>query len=139
MQNIGNHSLALPVSLWHNTLAMARWIRFLIAIMVGIGLGLIYGWLIKPVEYVETTPDTLRVDYRTDYVLMAAEAYEGEKDLTLAVRRLAMLGDTPAAEMTYTAILFAQKAGYSDADMERMQSMLSALQALEPIQETPPP
>jgi hypothetical protein len=118
---------------------MARWIRFFIAILVGAGLGLIYGWLIQPVEYVETTPDTLRVDYKTDYVLMVAEAYEGEKDLEMAMRRLALLGDTPPAEMTYQSILFAQKAGYTDADLERMQSLLSALQALEPIQETPTP
>jgi len=118
---------------------MARWIRFLIAIIVGAGLGLIYGWLINPVEYVETTPDTLRVDYRTDYVLMVAEAYQGEQDLDLAVRRLAMLGDADPAEITYQAILFAQKAGYADADMERMQALLSALQALNLPQEAPPP
>jgi hypothetical protein len=34
--------------------------------------------------------------------------------------------------------LFAQKAGYADADLERMQALLSALQALSPLQETPP-
>lgn len=118
---------------------MARWIRFLIAILVGMGLGLIYGWLIQPVEYVETSPDTLRVDYKTDYVLMVAEAYQGDKDLPMAMRRLALLGDTPPAEMSYQAILFAQKAGYADADLEKMQALLSALQAHEPIPETPTP
>jgi len=118
---------------------MARWIRFLIAILVGAGLGLVYGWLINPVEYVETTPDTLRVDYRTDYVLMVAEAYQSEQDLDLAVRRLALLGDAPPAEINYQAILFAQKAGYTDADLERMQALLSSLQALNLPQETPPP
>jgi hypothetical protein len=118
---------------------MARWVRFLIAIIVGAGLGLVYGWLVNPVEYIETTPDTLRVDYRTDYVLMVAEAYQGEQDLDLAVRRIAILGDAPPAEIVYQAILFAQKAGYSDVDLERMQALLSALQALNPLQGTPPP
>lgn len=118
---------------------MSRWIRFLIAILFGVGLGLVYGWLINPIEYVDTTPDTLRVDYQTDYILMISEAYQGEGDLDWAVRRLAVLGDTPPIEMVYQAILFAEKAGYTDADLARMQSLMSALQAFEIVQETPLP
>ena len=48
----------------------SRWILFIFAILVGAGLGLLYGWVINPVDYVDTTPDTLRIDYKTDYVLM---------------------------------------------------------------------
>jgi hypothetical protein len=36
--------------------------------------GLLYGWMVNPVRYVNTTPDTLRADYQLDYVLMVAEA-----------------------------------------------------------------
>src|SRR4030042_4747736 len=97
---------------------MSRWIRFLIAIIVGIGLGLIYGWLINPVEYVDTSPDTLRIDYKTDYVLMVAESFHREADLALVAYRLALLGDTPPVEMVQLAILFAQKAGYNQADID---------------------
>jgi len=39
---------------------MARWIRFFLAIAVGIAGGLFYGWWVNPVEYVNTSPDTLR-------------------------------------------------------------------------------
>jgi hypothetical protein len=51
---------------------MSRWTRFLIAIAVGLALGLLYGWVLSPVKYVDTTPNTLRADYQTDYVLMVA-------------------------------------------------------------------
>jgi len=118
---------------------MARWIRFFIAILVGVGLGLLYGWLVNPVKYVDTTPDTLRIDYKTDYVLMVAEAYQLEGDPAQAVRRLALLGETPPAEMAYQAILFAQKTNYTDDDLTIMQALLGALQAYEVALETPAP
>ena len=118
---------------------MGRWIRFSIAFLVGIGLGLLYGWLINPIEYVDTTPDTLRIDYRTDYVLMVAEAYHGERDLGQAMMRLARLGETPPADIVYQAILFAEKAGYTDADIALMQALLSDLQSLAQPQTTPYP
>jgi hypothetical protein len=118
---------------------MARWVRFFIAIVLGIGLGLAYGWLVSPVRYVDTTPDTLRIDYKTDYVLMAAEAYQAEGNLDQAVRRLAVLGSAPPAELVYQAILFAQKAGYTETDLGLLQALLNDLTAQVPIAETPAP
>lgn len=118
---------------------MSRWLRFLVAILVGVGLGLAYGWLVSPVEYVDTTPETLHLQYKTDYVLMTAEAYKADGDLPQAVRRLGMLGSVPPAEQVYQGILFAQKVGYADADLELMQALFTAVQAFNLIQETPIP
>ena len=118
---------------------MARWLRFLIAILVGLAVGLAYGWLVSPVRYIDTSPNTLRIDYKTDYVLMVSETYQSEKDLEQAVRRLGLLGTTSPAELVAQTIQFAQKAGYSEADIARMQALLSALQTLLPVQETPSP
>jgi hypothetical protein len=117
----------------------SRWILFFIAILVGAGLGLLYGWVINPVDYVDTTPDTLRIDYKTDYVLMVAEAYQGDSNPELAARRLAILGESPPSDIVYQAMLFAEKAGYTDIDMARLQDLLSALQAYDLLQETPGP
>jgi len=118
---------------------MARWIRFIIAILFGLALGLAYGWFISPVRYVDTSPDTLRIDYKTDYVLMVAEAYQNEKDLQPALRRLALLGNTPPVDLAAQAIQFAQKAGYNESDVARLQALMSALQMLAPAQETQNP
>jgi hypothetical protein len=118
---------------------MARWIRFLIAILVGLAIGLAYGWLISPVRYIDTSPNTLRIDYKTDYVLMVAEAYQSEKDLDQAIQRLGLLGTTPPGELVAQTIQFAQKAGYTEADVTRMQALMSALQTLPLIQETAKP
>jgi hypothetical protein len=107
---------------------MGRWIRFLIAILIGIAAGLYYGWEISPVEYVDTSPDTLSIDYKTDYVLMAAEAYQIERDPTLAIQRLAVLGGDPL-EMVVQAILSAERNGYIDSDLALMRQLSEALQA----------
>ena len=118
---------------------MSRWIRFFIAIVLGIGLGLLYGWLVRPVAYIDTSPDTLRDDYKTDYVLMVAESYQGDGELQLAVRRLAVLGEAAPVQMVYEALLFAEKAGYADADLSTIQTFLVDLQAFNLTQETPAP
>jgi len=109
---------------------MARWFRFFIAIIFGLGLGLVYGWIINPVLSVDISPDTLRIDYKTDYVLMVAEAFQEEQDLPMAVRRLAVLGNIAPVQSVDQAIEFAQKSGYIEPDIGRMQALLSALQNL---------
>lgn len=114
--------------LWQNKNVMGRWFRFFLAIMVGFAAGLFYGWEISPVEYVNTSPDTLSIDYKTDYVLMAAEAYQVERDPQAAVQRLAVLGGDPI-EMVVQAILSAERNGYIDSDLVLMRELSEALQA----------
>jgi hypothetical protein len=116
-------SLATFGGVWHNTQDMSRWIGFILAILVGAAAGMLYGWVISPVEYVDTTPQTLRVDYKSDYVLMVAEAYSTERDLAIAVTRLAALGSDMPAEIVRQAILFAESQGYTDADVALMRSL----------------
>jgi hypothetical protein len=106
---------------------MSRWFRFFLAVAVGIGLGLLYGWVISPVEYVDTTPETLRVDYRADYVLMVAEAYHTEQDISLAVERLAFLGFSPPSELVEEAMAYAVQKGYASADLGLLRTLNDAL------------
>ncbi len=110
---------------------MSRWIGFIIAIIVGIGLGLLYGWVIDPVDYVDTTPDSLRQDYQTDYVLMVAEAYQLERNPAMAVGRLAFLGEGDALITVQRAIDFANEVGYSQSDLAKLELLSEGI-------ETPP-
>ena len=111
---------------------MTRWFGFILAIIVGAAAGLFYVWKISPVEYVDTTPNTLRVDYKSDYVLMVAEAYNADKDLAQAVRRLSFLGTAQPREIVREAILFAESKGYTDADVSRMRSLGRDLESFTP-------
>jgi len=112
---------------------MNRWLTTLIALALGITLGLVYGWVIDPVQYTDVTPDALRIDYRTDYVLMVAEAYRAEQDPALAARRLAVLGSEPPAVIAGEAESFARQAGYPNDDLALIQEMSVALQTWQPI------
>ena len=122
---------------------MRRWFGFLLAIALGAALGLLYGWVVNPVEYVDTAPDSLRMDFKTDYVLMVAESYRLERGqesaLGLAARRLALLGDTSPGEIISQATAFGRQLGYSASDLNLMQQMGEDFQTWNPSLEAPAP
>jgi len=107
----------------------------MITLGIGATLGLLYGWVIDPIKYVDTTPDTLRIDYKSDYVLMVAEAYQTERDLPLAVERLSLLGVSNPTEIVHRAVLFAEEQSFADADIALMRNLEEALQAWYPLTE----
>ena len=111
---------------------MRRWIWFLLFVILGIGVGLLYGWVINPVKYVDTTPAKLRSDYQTDYILMVAEAYQAEGDLDRAARRLAVLGDSPPTEIVRQGMILAAQINYAESDQELLSQLASALQTWVP-------
>ncbi len=106
---------------------MSRWAKFLLIIALGIAGGMVYGWFVNPVEYVDIAPESLREDYKTDYVLMTAEAYQVNLDLGIAVRRLALLGDTPPADTVAAAISYGLENGYATEDVMLMQVLGEAV------------
>ena len=117
--------------LWQNT-TMKRWLWIFLAAALGIGLGLLYGWVIDPVDFVDLSPDTLRADYRADYILMVAEAYQSEDDLDLAARRLAIFGSDPPAGIAAQALQFGPLAGFSPSEMTALEGLVAALRAWQP-------
>ncbi len=112
---------------------MPRWFSILILLGVGIALGLVYGWMISPVQYTDVTPDALRIDYRTDYALMVAEAYRAEQDPALAARRLAVLGSEAPSVIAGEAEDFAREANYPSDDLTLIQELTLALQTWQPV------
>ncbi|MFZ5808080.1 MAG: hypothetical protein ACOY16_02260 [Chloroflexota bacterium] len=132
-------SLARMGNLWQNTIMLGRWIRFFIAIALGAAAGLAYGWLLAPGEEVNTQPENLRIDYRSDVVLMVAEAYHRDQNLASAITRLALLGTAQPADTIRQALLFAERQGYHDLDLQMMRDLLTAVEALSPIVGTPAP
>ena len=111
-----------------------RLLFILIALATGIGLGLAYGWIVDPVEFFDLTPDTLRADYKTDYVLMTAEAYRVEQDPGLAARRLAIFGSQSPFAIASQGLEYARANGFADSDIALIQELVTALQAWSGIQ-----
>jgi len=109
-----------------------RWLLFALSIAVGLGIGLFYGWVVSPVQYVDTLPVTLRADFKADYTLMVAETFQSDQDVEQAARRLANLGSQPPAQIVSDALAFAQKNHYADADIGLLQNLAVALQVWQP-------
>ncbi len=106
-----------------------HWIFVFIALLIGIGAGLAYGWVIDPVDFFDLTPDTLRAEYKADYVLMTAEAYRLEQDPGLAARRLAIFGAHSPSSIAADGLAYARSNGFADSDIALIQELVTALQA----------
>ena len=111
---------------------MSRWTKFLIAIIIGASAGLFYGWVVNPVEYVDISPQNLRADYKSDFVLMVAESYQVNHDTGQAVRRLALLGTSAPTEIVAGALDYGLKNGYAAQDLALIQSLGEALVSWNP-------
>jgi len=63
-------------------------VMLVIGILLGLFLGVIYGWYIAPVRWVNTTPAQLRSDFRNDYLIWLADRYHETGDLSWACQKL---------------------------------------------------
>jgi hypothetical protein len=95
----------------------------LVALAMGVGLGLLYSWVISPVQYTDTGPNSLRADYQAAYVQLAARAFVVDGNLGRARTRLALLGWTDPAQTT-TAL--AQQLADADAAAAPAVAQLAA-------------
>lgn len=107
-------------------------IKIILALVLGIALGLAYGWVIDPVEYTDVPPNILREDYRVDYVLMVAEAYQNDLDDETATRRLAVLGSESPAAITTSALEYANLNSFTGGEIQLLQNLLTAMQTYQP-------
>ena len=106
---------------------MSRWTLFFLVLLLGLGLGLLYGWVINPVSYQDTTLDSLRIDFKTDYTLMVAEVYHQTNDLDWAMNRLTLLRGKTPLNIIDEALKFAAQAEYTLPDMFLLRDLHNAL------------
>lgn len=69
----------------------------LTGLILGFVLGVLYTWVVQPVEYVDTPPASLRADYKDRYRAMIAAAYQYNHDLVRAQARMELLEDEDMA------------------------------------------
>lgn len=107
-------------------------IKIAVALAIGMALGLVYGWVIDPIQYTDITPNLLREDYQVDYILMVAEAYQQDFDAETAARRLAILGSESPASLTTSALEYANRNNFTPNEIQTLQSLLTAMQTYQP-------
>jgi hypothetical protein len=70
----------------------------LLALVVGIGLGLVYAWIIHPKAVTDADPSTLRTDFKEQYRSVIAAAFAANKALPRAQARIQLLKDADPVE-----------------------------------------
>lgn len=65
----------------------------LTGLLLGAVLGVAYAWMVQPVEYINTSPASLRSDFKDRYRALIASAYMANSDLVRARARLELLQD----------------------------------------------
>ncbi len=100
----------------------------LTGLVIGLIIGLVYAWLVNPVDYVDTVPGSLRDDYKDQYRLMIALAYAANNDPVRAAERLKLLDDRdPARALTEQAQRILAEDGSMD-DARALGALASALE-----------
>ena len=99
----------------------------LTGLILGVALGLGYAWMINPVEYVDAPPYALRQDFKEQYRVLIALAYQYNGDLERAIYRLEALQDE---DITRTLAMQAQQAladGRPEAETQALGLLAVAL------------
>ena len=100
----------------------------LLALLVGLGLGLVYSWVISPLRIFSAEPKTLRADFKDQYRSLIAAAYAATDNLPRAQARLALLGDPNAIEALNGQ---AQRMQASNQSFERADQVAALALALD--------
>lgn len=100
----------------------------LAALLLGLGLGLLYAWVLSPLQVVDSAPQALRSDFKDQYRAVIAAAYSANRDLPRASARLALLGDTDSREALSVQAQGMLAAGESQKTIQQIIDLASALQ-----------
>jgi len=102
----------------------------LLALLAGLGLGLVYAWTISPARVIDSQPVALRADFKDHYRSAIAAAYSATGDLARAQARLSLLGDTDSIEALNAQaqrMLASNASGQSFNEADQVVALASAL------------
>jgi hypothetical protein len=106
---------------------ISRYAPLFFGLILGIAVGLVYGWIIRPAELAESSPETLREDYRIDITLMVAEAYAYDDNLEKARTRLTLLDPQDPEEQIRVAWHYAQEHDFSRIQISTLERLADDL------------
>ena len=107
---------------------ITQWWALILGLAIGLTGGLVYTWSINPVELVNTDPALLRVDYRREWVRLAALSYVATGNMERARSRFKTV-DSETVEDALSALIEEYAAAGRQA--ETLRSLTTLAQALD--------
>jgi hypothetical protein len=100
----------------------------ILALLAGLGLGLVYSWVISPARVSDAEPLALRVDFKDHYRSVIAAAYDATDNLPRAQARLSLLADADPVEALNAQAQRMLASGQSPEEADQVAALASALE-----------
>ncbi len=112
----------------------------LTGLAAGLAAGVLFSWLVAPVQFMDTDQASLHPDFRSEYRALIAQAYLSDGDIGRAQGRLALLGDkNPVVELDNQSRQ-AQEAERPQREVEALAALSAGLKSYQaPEVELEPP
>jgi len=110
----------------------ARQVALVAGLVAGLAMGMVYTWVIDPVEHINTYPALLRADYRQDWVRLAALSYVADGNIGRARARLEGLEQADVATAMQALIEEYAIAGRPAATLRSLAELAKALDVHTP-------
>jgi hypothetical protein len=99
----------------------------ILAFVAGVGLGLLLGWIVVPVEFVGTEMGDLAREYKDEFIVLLASAYYADGNLEKAQARLTAL-DLPNPQQSVSSLIDRFSAeGRSESDIRALVTLADAM------------
>ncbi len=102
-----------------------KWAWAVAGLIAGLALGLLYAWVISPVEWKDASPSLLSEPYRQEWMRMAINSYAANRDADLALTRYQALGELGQASMQGVA---AKPGSVSTTAIQNFNAVISILE-----------
>lgn len=106
----------------------------LTGLVLGAALGIFLSWMVLPIQYVDTAPDSLRSDFKDAYRALIAVAYLSSGNVERARVRLDELEKGDATDPSQALRLLAEQGGRPQSESQALMILSAALSG----QELPP-
>lgn len=103
----------------------------LTGLLIGLISGLVYAWLLDPVQFVNTSPDSLRPEYKAEHRVLIALAYEANNNIVRAAQRLAVLGDKDPVAALSTQVEQLRQQNGSERERAALAKLIADLRAYQ--------
>jgi hypothetical protein len=112
---------------------IAAWL--LLGLVVGVGIGLLVGWVAWPIQFSEADPSVMEERFQQDYTLMIAAAYSEEEDLSTARRRLRSLDQDDSGRWVLGVTVSHILSGEDEPAIQHLVKLADDLGLYSPVME----